>query len=1248
MAWRKREVFFLSIEPARRRDFVELLSPILIVFSLLLIFLSFAFPEEVPFTIASWQEDGRGNHRALVEVRDKADAVFVHIPWRRRDPNPQDKAIVIYDSTTQKRITNLVRININQEFGDIVFQPQTVPGTYEIYYLPYNSPKGPMDVPQGYFPPQDSPEKEWLMRNHLTPEELNKGEWRNLPKARVLEIQARDEFNSFYPMEVIATQEEVNSLLARYQDKDYLVFPEDRKFPIKMFETIPQKWAVEGPKEEFYAEARPGEYYVFQLGIWALKSGIRNLSLEYEDLKGAEGKIPASAFDCINLSGIDWLGRPFKKICSLAKGKVRPLWIGIDVPENAKERYEGRIRVKPEGLAETDIKLILDVKGETLKDKGDSELWRLSRLRWLNSTLGLSDDPIPPFTPLKLEKEKASILGREIIFSEIGLPKSIKSWGNEILASPIRFLVETEEGIANWRRVGERTIKASKGVLEREVEAKSEPFSLRVHYKLEFDGCLRYDVYLKADRDIDLRDVRLEVPIRKEIAKYMMGMSYRGGYRPKEWNWKWDINRADNMVWLGDVPAGVQVKLEGERDFWAMVGLWDVGIPKSWDNEGKGGCHIGEEGDVVLVKAFSGERSLKVGEELRFGFRFLITPFKEIDKNHWNWRIGGWLLDETADTDYNIFHLHHATAPNPYINYPFLTIDDIRKFVEEVKSVRYKLTDYGKLIYPAEGNIDLERGALHIWVRVNFDPKIGKAGDSRYNQELFHLDFPNQDQLGFYWNIDDRGMRAYVRKGAPQLNQYPVLISSHSPDWEKGQRHILTLSWGEEFAIYVDGKKLAGAVYKGILPNDLSEAKMVFEGKPNEGFAIEAIKIENEPYVEGKEIRPEVDERTIFLDKFSHWDGGKMSKPEKGEGVGVIEGVCEVGKGAFGKEIIFSARKVKVIPKGVNIYYTVRELSNHCQELWALRSLGDEIFLTGGVDIYGEGKIDQSKADGGYPWLREHLVWGYVPAWMTPTDRGDVDAAIATQGLSRWHNYYVEGMRYLMEKTGVDGLYLDGIGYDREIMKRIRRVMKGINPQSRINFHSGNEYDYGEWHISPANKYMEHFPYIDGLWFGEMYDYDRSPDYWLVEISGIPFGLTGEMLNYENGGNPYRGMIYGMTGRFHPSATHMWRFWDEFEIQQAEMIGYWSPKCPVRTGREDVLATVYKKPKEVLIAIASWASEDVKLRLDIDWKALGMNPNKARLIAPSISYFQDSAEFSPDEEIPVEKGKGWLLILKEK
>jgi hypothetical protein len=150
------------------------------------------------------------------------------------------------------------------------------------------------------------------------------------------------------------------------------------------------------------------------------------------------------------------------------------------------------------------------------------------------------------------------------------------------------------------------------------------------------------------------------------------------------------------------------------------------------------------------------------------------------------------------------------------------------------------------------------------------------------------------------------------------------------------------------------------------------------------------------------------------------------------------------------------------------------------------------------------------------------------------------------------------------------------------------------SPNYRINFHSGDNWS-PPWdqdrRVSPTNAYMEHFPYLSNLWFGELYDYNMPPDYWFVEISGIPFGLTGEMLNYENGGNPYRGMIYGMTGRQHPSAPAMWRFWDEFGIQDAEWLGYWSPKCPVKTDHPGVLATVYRKPGKSLIALAHWPAE---------------------------------------------------------
>ena len=188
---------------------------------------------------------------------------------------------------------------------------------------------------------------------------------------------------------------------------------------------------------------------------------------------------------------------------------------------------------------------------------------------------------------------------------------------------------------------------------------------------------------------------------------------------------------------------------------------------------------------------------------------------------------------------------------------------------------------------------------------------------------------------------------------------------------------------------------------------------------------------------------------------------------------------------------------------------------------------------------------------------------------------------------------------------------------------------------------------------SSANLYLEHFPYLNSLWFGEYFDYNGSgPDYWLVEVSGMPFGLMGEML--QDGGNPWRGMVYGMTARL-PWAGDprpLWKVWDEFGITASEMVGWWVDGNPVKRGtrrswrRRTFARATEGRPGSVLIALASWAKGAVDVRLAIDWKTLGLDPKTAVLRAPAIDKFQDAAEFKPGDPIRVEPGKGWLLVLR--
>jgi hypothetical protein len=140
----------------------------------------------------------------------------------------------------------------------------------------------------------------------------------------------------------------------------------------------------------------------------------------------------------------------------------------------------------------------------------------------------------------------------------------------------------------------------------------------------------------------------------------------------------------------------------------------------------------------------------------------------------------------------------------------------------------------------------------------------------------------------------------------------------------------------------------------------------------------------------------------------------------------------------------------------------------------------------------------------------------------------------------------------------------------------------------------------------------------------------------------------GEML--QDGGNPWRGMIYGMTNRYpwseEADPRPIWKFWDEFNMQGTEMIGYWSSNCPVKTNNDKVLATVYKKKGTALISIASWADGNTDVQLNIDWAKLGIDPAKATIVAKEIPKFQPARSFGMNDKIPVEKGKGWLLIVK--
>ena len=974
-----------------------------------------AVPTDELYGVGIWNADSLGNHRVIVSVDKPADAELATIDWRRRDLNPEAKNLIVVDAATGERITNVCRFTIDRERGEVVFQPQTVPGEYYIYYLK-NVMSGSPYYPTVNYPAfENTASADWVKKNKLSGKKAPA-----LPAAKVVQFQAINELNSFYPMEVIATSNETARLLKEHPGEKYILFTEDRKFPIRMTTDIPYKWIADNRHDFFYGQADKGEYYVFQLGVWAARSNVENLHVDFSALtnKATGEQIPASSFTCFNTEGTDVTGTVFEKNCSVDKGKVQALWVGTQLPEHLSAgTYQGTVTVSAANAESKTVQVSLNVSENVIANHGDNEPWRHSRLRWLNSQIGFDDEVIAPYTPLVMKDKTISCLGREIKLSDLGLPEHITSYfketmtgigtnGRSVLAAPMELAADG----GAWENLNFEITKHKQGAIAWKALNQNSRFLMDLEGEMESDGNIAYKVTLVAREDASVEDVALRTHLASGVGRYMMGLGEKGGYCPNDLRWKWDVEKNQDAVWVGDVNAGIQIRLYDNKyerplntNFYHQKPLH---MPVSWCNAGNGGIDIHNAADGTRINAYSGKRSVKKGDRLYYYFNLALTPFRPIDTDkqwreryHHNYEF----LDGIQKRGANVINIHHANAINPFINYPFLRT--------------------------------------------------------------------------------------------------------------------------KEMKAYIDG---------------------------------------------------------------AH------------------------------------ARDMKV-----KIYNTVRELSNSCVEMFALRSLGNEIFSEG--------------PGGGFSWLQEHLDQNYIGAWFVP---GLKDAAIVNSGISRWHNYYLEGLDWLMKNVGIDGLYIDDLAFDRMTMKRIRKVMNRTNPGAMIDLHSANQYNPKDGFANSANLYLEHFPYLDRLWFGEYFNYDFPPEFWLVEVSGIPYGLMGEML--EGGGNPWRGMLYGMTGRS-PRVDNgpLWKLWDSFGMQNSEMIGYWVKDNPVKTGSEKTLATVYSHMGDkALISLATWEDTDAKVKLSIDWAKLGLDPSKVTLHAPAIENFQQETTWKPGDEIVVPKGKGLLIIAK--
>lgn len=851
------------------------------------------------------------------------------------------------------------------------------------------------------------------------------------------------------PMSVPASSESLERFLKPFAEREFLTFPEKRENAIQLFDAIPEVWTTRSADElgHLKVTAQPGEYFVFQISVFAHQKALQDVKAEWSDLKGVS-IIQQKSMTCFNLGGIDYLGKPFQKHVNVSRSRVQPLWFGIAVPKKAKGVYRTTIVIAAANAGPSTVDVEMTVQGEQIENSGFDRGKSLSRLAWLNTIVGAEEKPTSGFTAPKRRGRAIDILGRTVEIGYGGLPSQISTFfepsnqflvrtAQQLLSGPFRFVIVLAEGTQLDLTPGAtKFTEETPAATMWSVTSTSPDADLICSGRLEFDGFIDYTLKLNAKKPLRIKDIRLEIPLRKEKAKYMMGLNHEGGSRPSGWHWQWDTTKNQDMLWIGDVNGGMRFKWKAENYIRPLINIYyaygPLHLPPSWGNDGKGGVNVSEEGNIVLVSAFSGSRAVSAGQVLHYDFEMLVTPTKLVDSNvRWGDRYfhGGGTnargkILRADSIRANIINIHHAEDVYPFINYPYLD--------ENVAALRALADD------------------------------------------------------------------------------------AHAHN------------------------------------------------------------------------------------------------------------------------------------KRVKLYYTTRELTKNLPEFWALFSLDGEVIYPGP----GNGTTTIINPKGPDEWLKKNLKERYIPAWLNPIVegpfKGELDLAVITTPDTRLNNFYIGGLDWMLAHLAIDGIYIDDSALDRVTVRRARTLIDQYRLKGRMDFHSWNHFNDMAGFTNCLNLYLDLLPYVDLVWIGEGRDYNRMPDHWLIEISGIPYGSTGQMLN--EGGNPWRGMVYGITNRppWAGNPAELWKFWDVFGIKSMRMVGYWDEASPLKCDNDMVKATLYAGKDRSIIAVAGWGGKDQNCSLQLDWKALGFDPMRWSISVPAVKDYQETQMLSSLEHLTIPAGKGYLIVIDKK
>jgi hypothetical protein len=284
-------------------------------------------------------------------------------------------------------------------------------------------------------------------------------------------------------------------------------------------------------------------------------------------------------------------------------------------------------------LAEGTYKAVCEIAFKNGEKKIFEKEFQVKHFPWEHNQIGLEKIIVPPFKPLKTDKNKREVSALMTGYGIKGLFwDRIYSQGENILASPIRLLINgkdvLQEKTFEFTSVADHAVNARMSVTGKGLEIKSE-------HEYDYDGMCKVTLDIIPDGKVEVENAWIEIPLKKSVARLMHTMHNTMKNHPADF-----IPEGNGIVW--DSRMGYKND-EIKGNFWPYFWLgdiykgfcWFTASDKDWslDYE-KAAIQIVRKDDSVVLRINIVNKPCVWEKPFKYVMGFQPTPVKP--------RMDGW------------------------------------------------------------------------------------------------------------------------------------------------------------------------------------------------------------------------------------------------------------------------------------------------------------------------------------------------------------------------------------------------------------------------------------------------------------------------------------------------------------------------------------------------------------------------------------------------------------------------------